>query len=150
MGWGYKNVRALRHIPGGGGIALRATDMLRFGWLLANDGRWRDAQVIPRDHVRHCRRPSPYNPHYPYSLQFDVDPARDAFWKLGSGGHALGVVPGLRLVVWKLGGRDGQYNPADTGLDPSPSTAEPATPDPNSDPATAWSRTLAAVIGALR
>jgi CubicO group peptidase (beta-lactamase class C family) len=148
-GWGYKNVRALTHIPGGGGIALRATDMLRFGWLIANEGRWRDLQVIPRDHVRHCRRPSPYNPHFPYSLQFDVDPAAGAFWKLGSGGHALGIVPSRRLVIWKLGGRDGQYSPLDTGLKPSHSTAPPSTPDPSLDPAAAWRRTLAAVLGAL-
>jgi CubicO group peptidase (beta-lactamase class C family) len=155
-GWGYKNVRALTHIPGGGGIALRATDMLRFGWLLANDGRWRDRQVIPRDHVLHCRRRSPYNPHSPYSLQFDVntdggapDLPRDAFWKHGSGGHALGVVPSLRLVVWKLGGRDGQYSPADTGLAQSPASGPPSVPDPNLDPATAWQRVLTAVIQAL-
>jgi CubicO group peptidase (beta-lactamase class C family) len=121
--------------------------MLRFGWLLANDGRWRDQQVIPRDHVLHCRRRSPYNPHFPYSLQFDVD--TQAFWKHGSGGHTLGIVPSLRLVVWKLGGRDGQYSPADTGLAPSPASALPSVPDPNLDPATAWRQTLAAVIQRL-
>jgi CubicO group peptidase (beta-lactamase class C family) len=66
-------------------------------------------------------------PHAPYSLQFDVNtdgqvPAypRDAFWKSGSGGHMLYVVPSLDLVVWKLAGRDSQYQERDTGvpLDP--------------------------------
>jgi CubicO group peptidase (beta-lactamase class C family) len=146
-GWGYRNTPAAVHTPGGGGICVRATDMLRFGWLLANDGRWADQQVIPRDYVRHCCHRSPYNPHSPYSLQFDVaDDGTDAFWKLGSGGHALGVVPSKRLVVWKLGGRDGQYSPADTGLEPSPGTGAPSTPDPDLDPATAWRRTLTAVL----
>jgi hypothetical protein len=28
--------------------------------------------------------------------------ARDCFWKAGSGGHALYVVPSLDLVVWNL------------------------------------------------
>ena len=94
----------------------------------------------------HCRRPSPYNPHFPYSLQFDVDPANGAFWKHGSGGHALGIGPSLNLIVWKLGGRDGQYSPADTGLNPSPSTAPPSTPDPDLDAATAWRRTFTACL----
>ena len=110
---------------------MRATDMLRFGYLLANGGRWRDMQVIPRDYVLRCGRQSPYNPHFPYSLQFDVntggaiqDLPRDAFWKTGSGGHALYVVPSLNLVVWKLGGRDGQYSTGDTGLKPSPASPQ--------------------------
>jgi hypothetical protein len=32
----------------------------------------------------------------------------------------LYVVPSLDLVVWKLGGRDGQYSQRDTGLEPPP------------------------------
>jgi CubicO group peptidase (beta-lactamase class C family) len=120
--------------------------MLRYGWLLAHDGRWADRQIVPREYVVHCRRRSRYNPHFPYSLQFDVDPDTGAFWKHGSGGHCLGVVPSRRLVIWKLGGRDGQYSPADTGMPASPSTAAPSTPDPDLDPATAWRRILAACL----
>jgi len=55
--------------------------------------------------------------------QFDVNTDRhipefpaDAFWKSGSGGHTLYMVPSLDLVVWKLGGRDGQYEERDTGV----------------------------------
>jgi CubicO group peptidase (beta-lactamase class C family) len=159
-GYGYKHVRELTHTPGGGGIAVRATDMLRFGYLLAREGRWRDTQVVPRDHVLHCGRISPYNPHSPYSLQFDVNTGaqipgvpRDAFWKHGSGGHTLGIVPSLDLVVWKLGGRDGQYSPNDTGLKPSPATrdrvAERDDWRETADPATAWRQILAAIVGSL-
>ena len=50
-------------------------------------------------------------------------------WKSGSGGHALYVVPSLDLVVYKMGGRNGQYSPADTGMPLPPSTGEPGTPD---------------------
>ena len=71
---------------------------------------------MPGSYVRHASRRSPYNPHYPYSLQFNVNTGgevpelpHDAFWKLGSGGHALYIAPSLDLVVWKLGGRDNQY-----------------------------------------
>jgi CubicO group peptidase (beta-lactamase class C family) len=132
MGWGtwgyaYRNASGVDHTPGGGGIALRATDVLRFGYLLLREGRWKDEQVVPAEYVRLCARQSSYNPHYPYSLQFNVNTGgdipelpRDAFWKFGSGGHALYVVPSLDLVVWKLGGRDDQYSPANTGLARSP------------------------------
>lgn len=121
-GFGYKTAR-LGHTPGGGGVVLRPSDMLRFGYLLLREGRWNEQQVVLADYVRHCARRSPYNPHFPYSLQFDVNSAgdypelpKDAFWKSGSGGHAIYVVPSLDLVVWKLGGRDNQYSPADTGI----------------------------------
>ncbi len=130
-GFGSKNHPEVMHTPGGGGIALRATDMLRFGYLLLHEGRWGDQQIVPAEYIRHCARKSPYNVHYPYSLQFNVNTdgdvpelPRDAFWKSGSGGHALYVVPSLELVVWKLGGRDDQYSPANTGLPASPASKE--------------------------
>ncbi|MGH9340190.1 MAG: serine hydrolase [Acidobacteriota bacterium] len=130
-GYGYKQHPEVTHTPGGGGIAVRATDMLRFGYLLLNEGRWKSQQLVPVEYVRHCARTSPYNLHYPYSLQFNVNTdggipelPRDAFWKSGSGGHALYVVPSLDLVVWKLGGRDDQYSPDNTGLPPSPAPPE--------------------------
>lgn len=133
IGWGrftfgYRNSKSVTHTPGGGGIAVRGTDMLRFGYLLLREGQWSDKQVVPAEYVRHCGRTSPYNPHAPYSLQFDVntdgqwaDIPRDAFWKSGSGGHMIYVVPSLDLVVWKLAGRDNQYSKQDTGvkLDPA-------------------------------
>jgi CubicO group peptidase (beta-lactamase class C family) len=131
MGWGpftyaYKNARDVAHTPGGGGIAVRATDMARFGYLLLREGQWNGKEVVPAEFVHHCGRASPYNPHSPYSLQFDVNTdghmagyPRDAFWKSGSGAHMLYVVPSLDLVVWKLAGRDGQYGQADTGVKPS-------------------------------
>ena len=64
-------------------------------------------------------------------MQFDVNTdgdipelPRDAFWKRGSGGHCFYIVPSLDLVVWKLGGRDFQYHPNNTGLSVSPEALE--------------------------
>ena len=81
-------------------------------------------------YVRRSTRQSPDNPHYPYSLQFNVNSngdipelPLDAFWKAGSGGHAIYIVPSLDLV-WKLSGRDGQFSPENTGLPPSPAAQE--------------------------
>jgi CubicO group peptidase (beta-lactamase class C family) len=49
---------------------------------------------------------------------------RDAFWKSGSGAHMLYVLPSLDLVVWKLAGRDGQYEQRDTGVPLAPDIAK--------------------------
>lgn len=121
-GYGYRQT-GMTHTPGGGGIALRATDMLRAGYLMLHEGKWEGRQIVPAAYVRKCARPSPYNPHFPYSLQTELNsggaaPAapRDAYWKQGSGGYAIYVIPSLDMVVWKIGGRDGQYSEADTGL----------------------------------
>ncbi|MCW5978688.1 MAG: serine hydrolase [Bryobacteraceae bacterium] len=122
MGWGrwgfgYKRPE-IAHTPGGGGIALRATDMLRSAYLLLREGRWGARRLVPAEYVRHCASRWPYNPHSAYSLQFNVNSdgdieqaPRDAFWKTGSGGHAIYVVPSLDLVAFKLAGRDDQYEP---------------------------------------
>lgn len=160
-GFGYRGPGRLERMSGGGGIALRATDVLRFGYLLLHEGRWQDRQIVPADYVRHASRRSLFNPHYPYSLQFNVNTdgaipelPRDAFWKLGSGGHALYVVPSLDLVVWKLGGRDDQYSPANTGMDPhrdAPRTANERDGwKPTVDAETAARRTLQLVIAAVK
>lgn len=116
--WGYGYLRPeIRHTPGGGGVAVRATDMVKFGRLLLQQGRWGERQIVPAWYVQQCGRPSRYNPHFPYSLQFTINAGghapgapRDAFWKSGSGGHCLYIVPSLDLMVWKLGGRDEQYD----------------------------------------
>jgi len=138
LGWGpftygYKNSREVTHTPGGGAIAVRATDMARFGYLLLREGRWAGKEIVPAEYVHHCGRASPYNPHSPYSLQFDVNTdghmagyPRDAFWKSGSGAHMIYVVPSLDLVVWKLAGRDAQYGEADTGVKPDPAAVKRA------------------------
>jgi CubicO group peptidase (beta-lactamase class C family) len=129
-GYGYKNERPpLAHTPGGGANALRATDMLRFGHLLLRRGRWGATQLVPSHYVEGATTRSPFNPHYPASLPFEVNfdgrvagVPRDAFWMSGSGGHSIYVVPSLDLVVYKLGGRGDQYHHRQTGLPPLPKT----------------------------
>ena len=142
-GFGYKYAPDVNHTPGGGGIVLRPTDMLRFGYLLLNEGKWENQQIIPADYVRVCSRASSYNPHFPYSFQFNVNTngscpglPRDAFWKVGSGNHCFYIVPSLGLVVWKLGGRDGQYDPRDTGIPVHPEALK------TNDDRKGWKRTV--------
>ena len=164
LGWGrwtyaYRHAKEVTHTPGGGGIALRATDMLRFAYLLLRGGGWGDRQLAPADYLEHCGSVSPYNPHYPYSLQFTVNGSgrwpelpRDAFWKAGSGGHAIYVVPSLDLVIWKLGGRDEQYGQANTGLPELPGVDPPDARQnwaPGVDAGVALRRTLQMVVDAI-
>jgi CubicO group peptidase (beta-lactamase class C family) len=84
-GFGYKRPE-ITHTPGGGGIKLRGVDVIRFGEMMLHGGRWRGRQIVPAEYVRMCGQASPFNPHSPYSLQFDVnstaqaDAPRDAYW----------------------------------------------------------------------
>jgi CubicO group peptidase (beta-lactamase class C family) len=129
MGWGpwgyclYRGEVTMAHANGAGSIALRATDTLRFGYCLAQGGRWQERQLVPADYLKLCRQASPYNPHFPFSLQFEHNQAgqilgapRDAFYKTGANGFCLYIVPSLDLVIYKLGGKDGQWNPDLTRL----------------------------------
>ncbi|HZO57017.1 MAG TPA: serine hydrolase [Bryobacteraceae bacterium] len=146
-GFGYRN-RDLRHTPGGGGICLTGRDLAKFGELLRNRGRLGLRQIVPESFIATASRTNTYNPHSDYSLQFDTNTSgtrtgipRDAFWKTGSGGHVLYVVPSLGLTAVKLGGRDGQYDPRDTGL-PLPRSAGDPNPKPTRSEADAAVETL--------
>src|SRR5262249_16745649 len=106
------------HANGAGSIAVHATDALRFGYCLAHGGTWGDKQLVPSDYVALCNQMSPHNPHCPYTLMFEqnsdghvIGAPRDAFWKSGAGGFALIIVPSLDLVIYKMGGNTGQYDP---------------------------------------
>ena len=112
-GWGYDMRRTdgqkLQHTPGGGGIALRATDALRFAYLLLHNGAWGGRQVVPSNYLDMCRKASPFNPHSPFSLQFEINHDRhvaaapeDAFFKSGAGGFCIYAVPSLDLSVYKM------------------------------------------------
>ena len=124
--WGYCQHRGdftMPHANGAGSIAVHATDALRFGYCLLHEGRWKDRQLVPADYVALCNKPSPYNPHCPFSLQFEnnadahvAGAPRDAFYKSGAGGFGIFIVPSLDMVIYKLGGRDNQYDPSLTGI----------------------------------
>ncbi|HEX4796422.1 MAG TPA: serine hydrolase [Humisphaera sp.] len=134
MGWGawgyclHRGNFDMPHANGAGSIAVHATDALRFGYCLLHQGKWNDKQLVPADYIALCNKPSPFNPHSPFSLQFENDSDRhvvgapaDAYYKSGAGGFGIFIVPSLDIVLYKLGGRDNQYDPALTGI-PQPFT----------------------------
>jgi len=113
---------------------VHATDALRFGYCLLHRGRWKGQQLVPAEFAAKCNQPSPYNPHTPFTLMFEhnadghvAGAPRDAFYKSGAGGFGFFVVPSLDLVIYKLGGNNGQYEPSLTGL------PQPPPPDTSRD-----------------
>ena len=137
MGWGpwgyclHRGGFTMPHANGAGSIAVHATDALRFGYCLLRGGRWGAQTLVPADYIALCNKMSSHNPHSPYSLMFEhnsdghvTGAPHDAFWKSGAGGFALLIVPSLDLVIYKMGGNNGQYDPSLTGLpQPEPSHA---------------------------
>jgi CubicO group peptidase (beta-lactamase class C family) len=137
MGWGpwayclHRGDFVMPHANGAGSIAVHATDALRFGYCLLHDGNWAGRQLVPADYVALCNKPSHFNPHTPFTLQFEnnsdlhvAGAPKDAFWKSGAGGFGLMIVPSLDLVIYKLGGNNGQYDRSLTGLpQPEPDTS---------------------------
>lgn len=129
MGWGpwayclHRGDFTMPHANGAGSIAVHATDALRFGYCLLHKGKWAEQQLVPAEYIALCNQRSRYNPHTPFTLQFEhnadghvAGAPRDAFYKSGAGGFGLMIVPSLDLVIYKLGGNSGQYDPALTGL----------------------------------
>ena len=124
--WGYCLQRGdfkMPHANGAGSTAVHATDALRFGYCLLRNGKWKGKQLVPAEYIALCNKPSKYNPHTPFTLQFEnnsdghvAGAPRDAYYKSGAGGFGIFVVPSLDIVIYKLGGKDNQYDPALTGL----------------------------------
>lgn len=124
--WGYCLQRGdfkMPHANGAGSTAVHATDALRFAYCLLHQGKWNGKQLVPAEYVALCNKPSKYNPHTPFTLQFEnnsdghvAGAPKDAYYKSGAGGFGIFVVPSLDIVIYKLGGKDNQYDPALTGL----------------------------------
>ena len=70
-----------------------------------------------------CNKMLPYNPHAPFSLMFENNSdghvfgaPKDAYYKSGAGGFGIFVVPSLDIVIYKMGGNNGQYDPSMAGI----------------------------------
>ena len=101
------------------------TDAVRFGYCLARGGQWDGKQLVPKQYIEMCHTASPFNPHTPFSLQWEQNSdghvpgaPRDAFFKSGAGGFCLYIIPSLDLVIYRMGGSTGQYDPTYTYIPP--------------------------------
>jgi CubicO group peptidase (beta-lactamase class C family) len=86
-------------------LKLTPGDLIRFGTLYLNGGRWEGRQLVPEVWVRESTKPQTSTDHlvpgggYGYewwTTTVDGDPA---FSALGMGGQLIAVVPSRRVVV---------------------------------------------------
>ena len=110
MGWGqwgyalHRGDSPLPHTPGGADIAVRATDSMRFVYLLLHKGRWGKQQLVPADYIEMCGKPTSYQKHAPFSLMFEINSdghlagaPKDTFFKSGAAGTEWLLSP---LSIW--------------------------------------------------
>jgi CubicO group peptidase (beta-lactamase class C family) len=63
QGWGawdyclHRGDFVMPHANGAGSTALHATDVMRFGYCLARNGKWQDQQLVPSDYIKKCQNP---------------------------------------------------------------------------------------------
>lgn len=85
---------------GAGGLRLRSADMLKFGQLYLDHGRWQDQQLVPERWVTESIAPSPASSRYGLMWWLETTPSGDpAYAALGFGGQVLVIVPKHRLVI---------------------------------------------------
>jgi CubicO group peptidase (beta-lactamase class C family) len=85
---------------GAGGLRLRPADMLKFGQLYLDHGKWRGQQVVPEEWVAASVAPSPASVPYGLMWWLEKTPSGDsAYAAMGFGGQLIVVVPEHRLVV---------------------------------------------------
>jgi CubicO group peptidase (beta-lactamase class C family) len=124
---GMTDTRWIARAPGGPnpyGLATTARDLARFGLMVLAGGRWRGTQVVSRLHLDETLRPSQaMNPSYGLlwwvnssaswedwthrgsrSGRFIPTAPPDLVAARGAGDRRLYIVPGLDLVVTRLGG----------------------------------------------
>ena len=90
----------------GGGMFISARDMARFGLLTANNGKWKNKQIISENWVKMARTPTAAQPTYGFMNWFlNTDkklypsaPA-SAFAHIGNGTNVIYVDPEHNLVI---------------------------------------------------
>lgn len=90
----------------GGGMFISALDMARFGLLTANNGKWRDKQILSAEFIRQARTPTAAQPTYGFMNWFlNTDkklypsaPA-SAFLHVGNGTNIIYIDPENDLVI---------------------------------------------------
>ncbi len=90
----------------GGGMFISARDMARFGLLTANNGKWRDKQILSAEFVKQAKTPTAAQPTYGFMNWFlNTDkklypsaPA-SAFAHIGNGTNMIYVDPEHDLVI---------------------------------------------------
>ena len=105
---------------GGGSVALRARDFMKFGQLMLNGGVWEGKRILDASYAKAVATPQYHlrNIYYSYLWWAEYYPYKDrrvlGLSARGAGGQLVFVVPELDLVVTTMGGnysnrRGGRY-----------------------------------------
>jgi len=89
---------------GGFGISMTPRDMLRFGYLYLNNGRWEDAQVIPASWVAVTPPKSKAPKAYGYLFwNFPLLPFGSSYEANGAYGQYIEILPAWDTVIVRTG-----------------------------------------------
>ena len=105
---------------GGGSVAIRARDFMKFGQLMLNGGVWNGRRILDASYARAAVAPQYHlrNVYYGYLWWVEYYPYKGrkvlGYSMRGAGGQLVFVVPELDLVVTTMGGnysnrRGGRY-----------------------------------------
>jgi CubicO group peptidase (beta-lactamase class C family) len=95
---------------GGGGVAIRARDFLKFGQLMLNKGTWNGHRILDPSFVKEASSPQYHlrNVYYGYLWWVEDYPYKNrtvrGYSARGSGGNLVFVIPELDLVVETMAG----------------------------------------------
>lgn len=94
-------LRAADGLPFGAfGISMTSRDMLRFGYLYLNQGRWDDKQIIPADYVAVTPPRSKARKAYGYMFwNFDLLPFDSSYEANGAWGQQIEILPEYDMVI---------------------------------------------------
>jgi len=95
---------------GGFGIYMTSRDMMRFGLLYLNNGRWEGKQIIPADYVAATPPPSKLNQDYGYMFWdfadltcIEIPHLKNAYYASGSFGQFICILPESDTVIVRTG-----------------------------------------------
>ncbi|MFC5046107.1 serine hydrolase domain-containing protein [Aquimarina hainanensis] len=88
----------------GGGLGLRSRDLLKFGQLYLNQGKWKGTQIISKDWVTKSTTPKAkfnVDREYKYGYLWWISDFGNekAYYMTGTGGNKVVVFPDLDMVV---------------------------------------------------
>ena len=105
---------------GGGSVAIRARDFMKFGQLMLNGGTWGGKRILDASYAKAASSPLYHlrNIYYGYLWWSEFYPYKNrkvyGYSARGAGGQMIFVIPELELVVTAMGGnfsnrRGGRY-----------------------------------------
>ena len=92
---------------GAGDLSLSTHDMLRFGYLLLNEGRWEGREILPADWIAQARAKNDKPNGVGFMIWNDRwNPGLECFELRGADGQFIMMFPSLDMVVARTGHAD--------------------------------------------